>query len=132
LRKILYVLMFMTVTILLTGCFNKENKANEILDYLEKVDSIEGQSRSNLGDFSSEIREITENNDIPEMIRLIEDNVLPTFKEHIEEINEIELHYRSTKNCVKGLSEIDKKESEFTKKLDYYWGVYNIEEYMDE
>ena len=89
--------MFMTISILLTGCFNKENKANEILDYLDKVDMIEGQSRSNLGNFSSEIREITENNDIPEMIRLIEDNVLPTFKDHVKEINEIELHYRSTK-----------------------------------
>jgi len=176
----------MTVAILLTGCFNQENKANEILDYLEKVDSIEGESRYKLGDFSSNLREITESGNISEMIHLIEDNILPTFKDHKAEINQIELHYRSTKKVrelhnelmdeaisyyewqlevlhaeapkkeleeimkeeedifglkterdsdtqfMKGLSEIEKKEREFTNKLDYYWDTYNIGKYMDE
>src|SRR5690625_4277290 len=53
-------------------------------------------SKVKLGNYSSDLREITENGDIPEMIRLIE-NIVPQFEEQIEAINQVELKYRATK-----------------------------------
>jgi len=96
LKKLVYVFLFISVTFLLTGCFNKEKKANEIIAYFDEVEVFEKNSKVKLVNFSSDLREITENGDIPDMIRLIED-VVPLFEEQIEAINQVELNYRATK-----------------------------------
>lgn len=89
--------MFISVTFFLTGCFNKEKKANEIIDYFDEVKIFEEDSKEKLGNFPSDVREITKNGDIPSMIQLIEEDVVPVFEEQIEAINQVKLKYRATK-----------------------------------
>jgi len=49
-----------------------------------------------------------------------------------EDIFGLKTERDSDTQFMKGLSEIEKKEREFTNKLDYYWDTYNIGKYMDE
>ncbi|HLR68194.1 MAG TPA: hypothetical protein VK105_13875 [Virgibacillus sp.] len=49
-----------------------------------------------------------------------------------EDIFGLKTERDSDTQFMKGLSETEKKEREFTNKLDYYWDTYNIGKYMDE
>lgn len=77
LKKVLYAVLFLSISILLKGCFNKEKKANDILDCFDEVEVIEEVSEEKLGEFTSEIHDITKEGDIS-MIRLIAEDVITT------------------------------------------------------
>src|SRR5699024_9917927 len=97
LKKILYVFLFMLIAFSLTGCFNEEEKANAIIDFFNKVDRIEDNTESMLGDYRSNLREVTKNGEPSDMIQLIEEDFIPAVEKQIDAVDNMDLTYKATK-----------------------------------
>lgn len=96
-KKILYLCLFMLIAFLLTGCFNKEKKANAIIDYFDEVQKLEGDAEETLGNYHSHVREATRSGDTFDMIELIEEDFIPVMEKQIDDIDNMDLTYRATK-----------------------------------